>query len=74
MGGQEVEVANFMINAKIPRRWREHIPLLVHDRPGSGAKEIAWMCGWRIDERVKLTAATRQVVRFRWVRPQAEES
>jgi tRNA(Ile)-lysidine synthase len=74
MGGQEVEVADFMINAKIPRRWREHIPLLVHDRPGSAAKEIAWICGWRIDERVKLTAGTRQVVRFRWVRPQAENS
>jgi tRNA(Ile)-lysidine synthase len=73
MGGQEVEVTDFMINAKIPRRWREHIPLLVHDRPGSGSKEIAWMCGWRIDERVKLTAGTRQVVRFRWVRPQARE-
>jgi tRNA(Ile)-lysidine synthase len=65
MGGRSVEVAAFMINAKIPRRWRAHVPLLVHDRPGSaGKQEIAWVIGWRMDERVKITAETRRVTRL----------
>jgi tRNA(Ile)-lysidine synthase len=74
MGGQQVEVADFMINVKIPRRWRDHIPLLVHAPPGGAPDgEIAWVSGWRIDERVKITAGTGRVVRLRWSRPQAEE-
>jgi tRNA(Ile)-lysidine synthase len=65
MGGRSVGVAEFMINAKIPRRWRAHVPLLVHDRPGSsGEQEIAWVVGWRMDERVKVTAETRRVTRL----------
>lgn len=72
MGGHDVEVADLMINAKIPRRWREHVPLLIHDRPGSAEEEeIAWLVGWRIDERVKITARTRRTVRLRWLCSQA---
>jgi tRNA(Ile)-lysidine synthase len=66
MGGRSAQVADFMINAKIPRRWRDHIPLLIHDRPGSHEEEeIAWIVGWRIDERGKITDRTRRVVRLR---------
>jgi tRNA(Ile)-lysidine synthase len=73
MGGHNVRVADFMVNVKIPRRWRSHVPLLVHERPGSpGESEIAWLVGWRIDERVKITAGTRRVVRLRWQRTKGE--
>ncbi len=69
MGGQSVEVADWMINAKIPRHWRDHIPLLVHERPGSaGTEEIVWLIGWRIDERVKITARTRRMIKMHWFR------
>jgi len=75
MGGQQVQVADFMIDVKIPRRWRDHIPLLVHDPPGGAPDgEIAWVSAWRIDERVKITAGTGRVVRLHWSRPQAEGS
>jgi tRNA(Ile)-lysidine synthase len=68
MGGQKVEVTDLMINAKIPRQWRKQIPLLVHDRPGGNDKEeIAWLVGWRIDERVKITDRTRRMIRLRWL-------
>ncbi len=63
MGGRSVEVANFMINAKIPRRWRGHVPLLVHDRPGSPG-QVAWLVGWRVDERVKIKSKTQRVIRL----------
>ncbi len=67
MQGQDVALGDFMINAKIPRRWREYIPLLVHDRP-DGTQQIAWVVGWRIDDRVKITPETGRIVRFRWLR------
>jgi tRNA(Ile)-lysidine synthase len=74
MGGQNVEVADLMINAKIPRQWRKHIPLLVHHRPGgAGEGEIAWLVGWRIDERVKITDRTRRLIRLRLLRSEIEE-
>jgi tRNA(Ile)-lysidine synthase len=71
MGGQSVQVADFMVNVKIPHRWRDHVPLLVHDRT---SKEIVWLVGWRIDERVKITAQTRRVMRLRWRRPPSEKA
>jgi tRNA(Ile)-lysidine synthetase-like protein len=56
MGGRGKRVNEFMINEKIPAAWRDHVPLLV------GADgQVAWVCGWRIDERARVTAATRQV-------------
>jgi tRNA(Ile)-lysidine synthase len=73
MGGRDVKVADFMVNAKIPRRWRRHIPLLVHDQPDDpGEEKIAWLVGWRIDERVKITDGTQQVIRLRWCQSSIE--
>jgi tRNA(Ile)-lysidine synthase len=67
MDGNSVLVSDFMINAKIPRRWREHIPLLVHNRQGAtGEDKIAWIVGWRIDERAKIAPKTHRTVRLRW--------
>ncbi len=74
MGGQVARIADLMINAKIPRRWREHIPLLVHSPPGRAREEeIAWLVGWRIDQRVRITAKTRRMVRLRWLRTPTSE-
>jgi tRNA(Ile)-lysidine synthase len=69
MREQEVQIADFMINAKIPRRWREHIPLLtIAQSDGIQGDQVAWIAGWRIDERVKITARTSSVVRLCWRR------
>jgi tRNA(Ile)-lysidine synthase len=65
MSGRSVKLADFMINVKIPRRWRARIPLLVHNPPGAGGQEqVAWVVGWRVDERVRISAETRRVIRL----------
>ena len=46
----------FMIDARIPRAWRVRIPIVT--APG----QIIWVAGWRIDERVKVTDKTNQVL------------
>jgi tRNA(Ile)-lysidine synthetase-like protein len=56
MGGRGKRVNEFMINEKIPAAWRDHVPLLV----GAGG-QVTWVCGWRIDERARVTAETQQV-------------
>jgi tRNA(Ile)-lysidine synthetase-like protein len=56
MGGRGKRVNEFMINEKIPAAWRDHVPLLV-----SAGGQVAWVCGWRIDERARVTPATQQV-------------
>ncbi len=53
---QPKKVGEFMIDARIPQAWRGRIPLVCS--PG----QIVWIVGWRIDERVKVTEATRQVL------------
>ena len=41
------KLQDFMVDAKIPRRWRDRVPLIVSERG------IAWVAGWRIAEWAK---------------------
>jgi len=52
-GGSQ-KLSDFMINAKIPAAWRGHIPLL------TAGDELAWVCGWRVDQRFTVTAETQE--------------
>jgi tRNA(Ile)-lysidine synthase len=52
----------FLIDAKVPRAWRDHLPLLV---TGAG---IAWVAGVRPAEWAKVTPATRRILRLRLLR------
>jgi tRNA(Ile)-lysidine synthase len=63
MGGRGKRVNEFMINEKIPAAWRDYIPLLVNEDG-----QIVWVCGWRPDERARVTRITRRVVRLRFDR------
>jgi len=54
--GQEKKVARFMLDARIPRLWRSRIPLFYTPR------QILWVAGYRLDERVKVTSGTRDVL------------
>ena len=73
MDGRTVKIADWMINAKIPRRWRENIPLLVHRRTADTmGEQIAWVVGWRTDERVQVTQRTRRVAQFQFLRENDE--
>ncbi|TAK31718.1 MAG: tRNA lysidine(34) synthetase TilS [Chloroflexota bacterium] len=53
---QMKSVQDFMVDAKIPRSWRARVPIV------ESAQQIVWLAGWRIDERVKVGPATRQVL------------
>jgi len=48
----------FMIDSKIPRAWRRRVPIVC------SPEHIIWVAGWRIDERVKVTGNTRNVLRI----------
>jgi len=50
------KLGEFMIDARIPQDWRQRIPIVCS--PG----QIVWLVGWRIDDRVKVSQKTRQVL------------
>jgi tRNA(Ile)-lysidine synthase len=50
------KVAQFMMDAKIPKGWRSRIPVI------AAADGIIWVAGHRIDERVKVTKQTKKVL------------
>lgn len=57
LGGHSKSVQEFMIEAKIPRVERNRLPLLaVGDR-------VVWIPGRRVDEGVRVTGKTREVVK-----------
>ena len=55
----EKKVARFMLDGRIPRTWRQRVPILCN------LQQILWIAGYRLDERVKITSATHQVL---WVK------
>jgi tRNA(Ile)-lysidine synthase len=56
------KVGEFMLDAGIPRLWRERIPIFFTP------KQIVWVAGWRIDERVKITPKTRIILNLKMTR------
>jgi tRNA(Ile)-lysidine synthase len=63
MGGLGKRLNEYMINEKIPASWRDHIPLLINEKG-----QIVWVCGWRPDDRARVTDSTQQVVWLRFER------
>ena len=43
------KLQDFMVDVRIPRAWRSRVPLLCTK------EHIAWIVGWQIDDRVKIT-------------------
>jgi tRNA(Ile)-lysidine synthase len=56
------KLGKFMIDAKIPHHWRQHIPIVY------SPEQIVWLVGWRIDERVKVNEDTEKVLRLEFKR------
>jgi len=53
---QSKKLGEFMIDAKIPHAWRRRIPIVC------SPQHILWVVGWRIDDRVKVTGSTKQIL------------
>ncbi|MHB0858263.1 MAG: tRNA lysidine(34) synthetase TilS [Anaerolineae bacterium] len=62
MAGHRQRLGDFLTNAKVPRRVRDMLPLLV-----SGS-DIVWVVGWRIDARFAVRPETEQVLEVRMIR------
>ena len=56
------KLQDFMVDAKIPLSWRQHIPLVC------SPQQIVWVVGWRIDDRVKVTKASKKVLRLEFTK------
>jgi tRNA(Ile)-lysidine synthase len=52
----------FMVDAKIPRSWRSHIPIVC------SPQQIIWVVGWRIDDRAKTTEASQEILRLEFIK------
>ena len=57
--GHSQSLVDFMAKAKIPKAWRDRLPILV------SGEQIVWIPGWRLDHRTRLTEATQRVWRVR---------
>ncbi|MBI3780482.1 MAG: tRNA lysidine(34) synthetase TilS [candidate division NC10 bacterium] len=60
------KLQDFFVDTKVPRHQRCRVPLVV-----SGG-EIAWVVGFRVDERFKVTDSTRRILRMCAARGGAE--
>lgn len=54
------KLQDFLVDEKVPRQDRDALPLVVRD------DAIVWVVGLRMDERFKVTADTRSVVRLQF--------
>jgi tRNA(Ile)-lysidine synthase len=51
------KLQDFFVDRKVPRHQRQTVPLVV------SAGQIAWVVGFRVDERFKVTGSTRRILR-----------
>ncbi|RKY75310.1 tRNA lysidine(34) synthetase TilS [candidate division KSB1 bacterium] len=56
---QAKKISDFVIDEKIPLHERNRLLVLVTNRD-----EIVWLCGYRIDDRFKITPSTRRVLKL----------
>ncbi|MEW6034746.1 MAG: tRNA lysidine(34) synthetase TilS [Chloroflexota bacterium] len=56
------KLQDFMVDARIPRSWRDGIPLVC------SPEHILWVVGWRLDERARVSRGTRRVLRLQFER------
>lgn len=54
----EKKLQDFMVDARIPAAHRDEVPIVCSE------SQIAWVVGWRIDDRVKVSPDTRAVLRL----------
>ncbi len=60
--GTPKRLNRFMIDLKIPQDWRKRVPLVCCD------EQVVWVAGYRIDDRYKVTADTKRVLKIEFRR------
>ncbi len=58
------KISDYFVDAKIPVYEKRNFPIL-ETRDG----EVVWVCGQRIDDRFKITSATKRVLKLEFSRP-----
>ena len=56
------KLQDFMVDSAVPRSWRDSVPIVC------SGEQVMWVVGWRMDDRVKVTAATEGVLRLEFHR------
>jgi tRNA(Ile)-lysidine synthase len=59
---QTKKLQDFMVDSRIPRSWRDRVPLVC------SPEQILWLVGWRIDDRVKVTEHTKDILHLQFER------
>jgi len=59
---QTKKINRFMLDARIPRAWRRHVPIVC------AGDHIIWVAGWRIDERYRVRPDTKKVLKLEFKR------
>ncbi len=57
---EEKKVNLFMIDEKIPQPWRGRVPVVCNE------KQIIWLAGYRIDDRVKVTPEIKSILKLKF--------
>ena len=57
MKGHSVKLSAFLVNRKLPRAWRDRVPLL------AAGGTIVWVCGQRVGERAAVRSETQWVAK-----------
>jgi tRNA(Ile)-lysidine synthase len=63
MSGRK-KISDFFVDEKIPLLEKHRIPILL-----SAGGEVIWVCGMRLDDRFKITPATRRVLKLEYSSP-----
>jgi tRNA(Ile)-lysidine synthase len=66
MGGSTARLSDLLINTKVPKSWRDHVPLLEADG------HILWVVGVRLSERALVHPETQRTVYLRFHGVQAQ--
>ena len=63
MSGRK-KVSDFFVDEKVPLHEKHRIPILL-----TAGGEVIWVCGMRLDDRFKITPATRRVLKLEYSSP-----
>jgi tRNA(Ile)-lysidine synthase len=63
MSGRK-KLSDFFVDERIPLEMKHRIPVLL-----TAGGEVVWVCGMRLDDRFKITPATRRVLKMEYRSP-----